>query len=156
MKLKELTIKDLLSNFKLVIPEIQREYVWGSNKTVLENFLSKLNDSLSISEFSEQLEIKTPNNIPVLKKQLENSLTKVNNLYETNIGFLYSYDAGNNEHYIIDGQQRLTTIVLLLYFYYVKEGKKSDFRDLLNTFGTFMNFSYRVRPLASKTAKYTF
>ena len=150
MELKELTIKDLLSNYKLVIPEIQREYVWGSNKSVLEKFLSELNTSLLESKYSEPLGIENQNNIRDLKKNLENALTKVNNLYETNIGFLYSYDAGNDEHYIIDGQQRLTTIVLLLYFYSVKEGKKSDFKNLLNTSGTFMNFSYRVRPLTEQ------
>ena len=135
MELKELTINDLLKNFKLVIPEIQREYVWGCNKTVLEKFLSELNISFS---------------------------TKSNS--DSNIGFLYSYNPNNTadsnineiksnelkEHYIIDGQQRLTTIVLLLYFYSVKEGRKSDFEDLLNTSGTFMNFSYRVRPITEQ------
>ena len=66
MELKELTINDLLKNFKLVIPEIQREYVWGCNKTVLEKFLSELNISFS---------------------------TKSNS--DSNIGFLYSYNSNN-------------------------------------------------------------
>ncbi|MBB5224909.1 DUF262 domain-containing protein [Treponema ruminis] len=150
MELKEFTIKELLSNYKLIIPEIQREYVWGRNEAVLGKFLSELNNSLSKSVYSKSLEITSQTNIYDLKKQLETALTEVNGVYETNIGFLYSYDAGNDEHYIIDGQQRLTTIVLLLFFYSVKEDKKSDFINLLNTSRTLMNFSYRVRPLTEQ------
>ncbi|MBR5580449.1 MAG: DUF262 domain-containing protein [Treponema sp.] len=113
MELKELCIKSLLSD-KLVIPEIQREYVWGSNETVLKKFLTELNENLSV---------------------------------DTNIGFLYSYNAENTEHYIIDGQQRLTTIILLLYYYSVKEGKRAEFKDLLQCSESCMRFSYRVRSL---------
>ncbi len=119
MELKELTIKDLLSGYILVIPEIQREYVWGSNKEVLGKFLSELNVSLQ-------------------------------NVSDSNIGFLYSYDAGNNEHFIIDGQQRLTTIVLLAYYYAVKDDRTSDFKTLLKTETPLIHFSYRVRPLTEQ------
>ena len=114
MELQELCINCLLSNYKLVIPEIQREYVWGRNKVVLEKFLTELNENLSV---------------------------------DTNIGFLYSYDAENTEHYIIDGQQRLTTIILLLYYYSVKEGKRAEFKELLQCSESCMRFSYRVRSL---------
>lgn len=119
MELKELTIKELLSDYILIIPEIQREYVWGSNREVLVKFLSELNVSLQ-------------------------------NVSDSNIGFLYSYDAGNNEHFIIDGQQRLTTIVLLAYYYAVKDDRVSDFKTLLKTETPLMHFSYRVRPLTEQ------
>lgn len=154
MELKELTIKELLSDNILVIPEIQREYVWGSNKEVLSKFLSELNSSLGEISAKKLQEIKPIFNdedtAPDMREKLNSSLQKVNNYYETNIGFLYSYDAGNNEHFIIDGQQRLTTIVLLAYYYAVKDERVSDFKTLLKTETPLMHFSYRVRPLTEQ------
>ncbi len=154
MELKELTIKELLSDNILVIPEIQREYVWGSNKEVLSKFLSELNSSLGEISAKKLQEIKPIFNdedtAPDMREKLNSSLQKVNNYYETNIGFLYSYDAGNNEHFIIDGQQRLTTIVLLAYYYAVKDDRVSDFKILLKTETPLMHFSYRVRPLTEQ------
>ena len=154
MELKELTIKELLSDNILVIPEIQREYVWGSNKEVLSKFLSELNSSLGEISAKKLQEIKPIFNdedtAPDMREKLNSSLQKVNNYYETNIGFLYSYDAGNNEHFIIDGQQRLTTIVLLAYYYAVKDNRVSDFKTLLKTETPLMHFSYRVRPLTEQ------
>lgn len=41
--MKEYSLGQLLSEFTLIIPEIQREYVWGSNKSVLESFISDIN-----------------------------------------------------------------------------------------------------------------
>lgn len=41
--MKEYSLGNLLSEFTLIIPEIQREYVWGSNKSVLESFISDIN-----------------------------------------------------------------------------------------------------------------
>lgn len=41
--MKEYSLSNLLSEFTLIIPEIQREYVWGSNKSVLEPFISDIN-----------------------------------------------------------------------------------------------------------------
>lgn len=41
--MKEYSLSQLLSKFTLIIPEIQREYVWGSNKSVLESFISDIN-----------------------------------------------------------------------------------------------------------------
>lgn len=41
--MKEYSLSNLLSEFTLIIPEIQREYVWGSNKSVLESFISDIN-----------------------------------------------------------------------------------------------------------------
>ena len=154
MELKELTIKELLSDNILVIPEIQREYVWGSNKEVLSKFLSELNSSLGEIPTEKLQEIKPSfdekDTVPEIREKLNSSLQKVNNYYETNIGFLYSYDAGNNEHYIIDGQQRLTTIVLLVYYYAVKYGRVSEFKTLLKTETPLIHFSYRVRPLTEQ------
>lgn len=154
MELKELTIKELLSDYILIIPEIQREYVWGSNKEVLSKFLSELNSTLGEIP-QEKLQAVKPcfddrDTASDIREKLNSSLKKVNNYYETNIGFLYSYDAGNNEHFIIDGQQRLTTIVLLAYYYAVKDDRVSDFKTLLKTETPLIHFSYRVRPLTEQ------
>lgn len=154
MELKELTIKELLSDYILVIPEIQREYVWGSNQEVLGKFLSELNSSLGEISTEKWQEVKPcfddKDRAYDMRKKHNSSLQKVNNYYETNIGFLYSYDAGNSEHFIIDGQQRLTTIVLLAYYYAVKDERVSEFNTLLKTATPLMHFSYRVRPLTEK------
>lgn len=154
MELKELTIKELLSDYILVIPEIQREYVWGSNQEVLGKFLSELNSSLGEIPEEKLQEIKPcfddKDTASDIREKLNFSLQKVNNYYKTNIGFLYSYDAGNNEHFIIDGQQRLTTIVLLIYYYAVKDDRVSGFKTLLKTETPLMHFSYRVRPLTEQ------
>lgn len=42
--MQDTSIKDLLSERNIVVPEIQREYVWGGNKSVLNQFLVDLND----------------------------------------------------------------------------------------------------------------
>lgn len=43
------TVREILSN-RIVIPEIQREYVWGQNKDLVQNFLTDLNKSSSMNE----------------------------------------------------------------------------------------------------------
>ena len=91
--MEEINIKGLLAK-KIVIPEIQREYVWGNNKEVVIQFLKDLNKKLS---------------------EHENKI---------NIGFLYTYEKSGNpiENYLIDGQQRFTTIFLLLVYLYKSSG----------------------------------
>ena len=121
--MKEMSIKELLEQ-TMVVPEIQREYVWGNskNRLVLEKFLDELDNALK-------------------------------NNKESNIGFLYSYGAENTSapkdvpHYIIDGQQRFTTVVLLLFYFAIKAGKTDEFEGLLGWDKPMMHFSYRVRPL---------
>lgn len=43
-------INNLLQHYNLVVPEIQREYVWGNNKTVVETFIHDLVKSLKKGE----------------------------------------------------------------------------------------------------------
>ncbi len=78
---------------KIVVPEIQREYVWGANKDnpdIVKNFVSDIN-------------------------------AEAGNDKEFPLGFLYSYEHGGELH-LIDGQQRMTTIVLLAFYCFCKEG----------------------------------
>lgn len=116
--MKKLNIHSLLTDFSFVVPEIQREYVWGNktskNDYVLRQFLIDLNDKVSNGE--------------------------------TNIGFLYSYKSGE-EHYLIDGQQRYTTLILLLHYITVKENANSheDYISMHRIDKNISAFSYRVR-----------
>lgn len=111
------SINDLLGNYNFVVPEIQREYVWGAskNKDVLCQFLHDLD-------------------------------RKLGRAGEANIGFLYSYESGS-EHYLIDGQQRYTTILLLCHHLAVKEGgeRHRQFVDRLKLDHNVPAFAYRVR-----------
>ena len=116
--MNKLNIHSLLTDFSFVVPEIQREYVWGNktskNDYVLRQFLIDLNDKVSNGE--------------------------------TNIGFLYSYKSGE-EHYLIDGQQRYTTLILLLHYITVKENANSheDYVSMYRIDKNISAFSYRVR-----------
>ncbi len=108
-------ISALLSNYHLVVPEIQREYVWGDprNRPVITQFLRDIND-----------------------KALKG---------DVNVGFLYSYQSGN-EHYLIDGQQRYTTLVVLLYYLSLdRDEDHQRFLELLNLESVSPAFAYRVR-----------
>ena len=78
-------INDLLDNFKFVVPEIQREYVWGTpkNKRVLMQFL----------------------------RDLDYKLKQGN----ANIGFLYSYKSGTEHYLIDGQQRYTTILLLCYY-----------------------------------------
>lgn len=120
MELEQKNIKNILEGNRMVVPEIQRDYVWGDKKNI-----SKLLAFVS---------------------DLQNGL-KVDN---KNVGFMYSYLSHKSEHYIIDGQQRFTTIILLLYVLANKENRLDDFRRLLNVDEPTMKFCYNVRPLTEQ------
>jgi len=41
--MEEVSVEQLISNYNLVVPEIQREYVWGLNTHgILETFISDI------------------------------------------------------------------------------------------------------------------
>ena len=44
----EKNIKELLGNY-MVVPEIQREYVWGSNKNIVNQFIDSLKENKDIN-----------------------------------------------------------------------------------------------------------
>lgn len=133
--LKDENILTLFSLNNLIVPEIQREYVWGKNTKVLEKFLNDLKDNANVC----------------------NTCHHVHGNHNINIGFLYSYKPPyvklENERfldeYLIDGQQRITTIFLLLLTRAVKENRVEDFCNIIryNDDGKHMSFSYKVRKL---------
>lgn len=133
--LRDENILTLFSLNNLIIPEIQREYVWGRNTKVLEKFLNDLKENSDICD----------------------NCHHVHGNHNINIGFLYSYKPPyvklENERYLdeylIDGQQRITTIFLLLLTRAVVEGRVEDFCNIIryDEGCKHMSFSYKVRNL---------
>jgi len=138
--LKDENILSLLSLNNLIVPEIQREYVWGKkeNASVLNRFIKNIKDNCYACE----------------------SCNHVHKKKDINIGFLYSYKPsyvsldGERflDEFLIDGQQRFTTLFLLLSFLAVKEEKVKDFLALIRfdkELGK-MNFDYKVRNITHR------
>lgn len=94
--LKDENLLTLFSLNNMIVPEIQREYVWGNNSDVLEKFLQELEKKGSPCQ--ECHHVHTNKNI--------------------NVGFLYSYKPSYVKYeserildeFLIDGQQRITTL----------------------------------------------
>lgn len=142
--LKEENLLTLLSQNNFIVPEIQREYVWGENEKVIVKFLDDLKSKIGVC---------------CNKCNLPASENKIN------IGFLYSYkpDYVKIEHdrfldeNLIDGQQRFTTLFLLLFFCALKE-TKADGKNRKDEFLTLirfeeklsMCFDYKVRDLTKR------
>ena len=106
------TIKELLVNREvdqIVIPEIQRDYVWG--KEQVEGLLVSLLEDFA-NYNSVEVEVITEND--EIKKLFINYLKKQQ--FSSNIGFVYAYNDPEykGKYFIIDGQQRLTTVYLLI------------------------------------------
>jgi uncharacterized protein with ParB-like and HNH nuclease domain len=142
--LKEENLLTLLSQNNFIVPEIQREYVWGGNEKVIVKFLNDLKDKIGIC---------------CSNCNLPSSENKIN------IGFLYSYkpDYVKIEHdrfldeNLIDGQQRFTTLFLLLFYCALKETKpdsknrKDEFLILIRFEEKLsMCFDFKVRDLTKR------
>lgn len=95
---------ELMQNYKVKIPIIQRDYAQGREKNVVicENFLKALKESI------------------VNKKNI-------------NLDFIYG-NVENNVFYPLDGQQRLTTLFLLHWYSFVKEINNDIEREVLKKF----------------------
>ena len=108
-------ISALLSNYHLVVPEIQREYVWGDpkNRPVITQFLRDISD-----------------------KALKG---------DVNVGFLYSYQSGSEHYLIDGQQRYTTLVVLLYYLSLGKEENHQRFLELLSLDSASPAFAYRVR-----------
>lgn len=142
--LKEENLLTLLSQNNFIVPEIQREYVWGENKEVIVKFLNDLKNKIGVCC--------SKCNLPLSESKI-------------NIGFLYSYkpDYVKIEHdrfldeNLIDGQQRFTTLFLLLFYCALKE-TKADGKNRKDEFLTLirfeekisMSFDFRVRDLTKR------
>jgi len=134
-QLKEQSLLYLLSQNNFIVPEIQREYVWGLNQTVISRFIDSLAEKIG-----------------AVCDQCGNPRRST----KINIGFLYTYKPSyvtySQERFLdenlIDGQQRFTTLILLLFYSALKEDRISDFREAIRFDGeSEMAFDYKVRNL---------
>ncbi len=136
--LKDENLLTLFSLNNLIVPEIQREYVWGNNPEVLEKFLIDLEGKAAPCD--ECHHVHTNKNV--------------------NVGFLYSYKPPYVkfesdrilDEYLIDGQQRITTLFLLLLYRAAIEGRVDDFIAIfrVETESSDTGFNYKVRDLTQR------
>ena len=102
-----LTFYDLISEYQIVIPKIQRDYVQGrDNKTIGDN------REEFVEELFSSLHQKTP----------------------MSLNFVYGSIGEGGEFIPIDGQQRLTTLFLLHLYVFAKDKNHSDINFLLKNF----------------------
>ena len=164
--MQEVSVQELICQYNLIVPEIQREYVWGFNDyNILDTFIIDIKEGY---KQSKEVNLGVTTQIETLKNLLLNadeqtrkSLSKIldeltNKVNPLNIGFLYSYrpdyyvfNDRNEDVYLIDGQQRFTTLFLMLFYLAIRENKVEDFTTLFrfdkNT--EHLAFDYRVRTL---------
>lgn len=136
--LKDENLLTLFSLNNMIVPEIQREYVWGNNIDVLEKFLMELEKKAAPCE--ECHHVHSNKNI--------------------NVGFLYSYKPSYVKYeserildeFLIDGQQRITTLFLLLLFRATIEDRIDDFMAICRADEDEyeMGFNYKVRSLTQQ------
>lgn len=139
--LKEENLLTLLSLNNLIVPEIQREYVWGDNSMVLREFLLELEQKAA----------------PCKECHYAHTDEVIN------VGFLYSYKPPYArvgferilDEYLIDGQQRMTTLFLLLFYRATIEGRLSDFLSIIryDEGESELAFNYKVRSLTQQFVK---
>lgn len=148
------SLGDLLCNYRLIVPEIQREYVWGDpsiGRNVLGHFFKDFMDDFNsycawrgrrdevVCKLSEKYrDLESPEDMLLHKatKCLEESGD-----FEpsTNVGFVYVYFSGNRTNEddgrttanLIDGQQRFTTYFLMLLHVAYRAGRFQDFQRLV-------------------------
>ena len=156
MKAGKYTIKELFLNNnveQIIIPEIQRDYVWGEEQ-ILSLLASIYDDYNSFKNCSPAIASgdKTINDMfqQFYKKQKHSS----------NIGFIYAYNDAEykDKYFLIDGQQRLTTIYLLIFalynavdkdkfnkYYFHKEILKLDYKVRESAHEFLFNFILNIQ-----------
>lgn len=163
-EMKQVSVSELLKEHSLVVPEIQREYVWGKNEyDILDTFLediisgykSIIEEESIPNPLQELLDKATAEQRDVIQSLIDNSNSEKQISSFMNIGFLYSYkpnyyisDEGKDA-YLIDGQQRFTTLFLILFYLAIKEHKVDKFKQLyrVKEAESKIAFDYRVRAL---------
>lgn len=162
--LQEVSVEEVLHYYNLIVPEIQREYVWGYNAhNIVDIFINDIVEGRSTKDIEIQSKKENIQNmidspdIPVeAKEALKMAVQQMADAsLPMNIGFLYSYRPGygdgskDRDLYLIDGQQRFTTLFLLLFYFAIKENRERDFINLfkINISNGSLGFDYRVRNL---------
>jgi hypothetical protein len=130
---------------QIIVPEIQRDYVWKAenvNKlltSILENNQKQRKQEISDEEL-EKLS-------PAIRDMVSRELKKTINY--CNIGFLYAYSDSEmpGRYILIDGQQRMTTLFLLLLNLSVREDKQLQFKNAYFK-DEILKLDYKVRVVA--------
>lgn len=170
--MEELSLEELLVRYNFIIPEIQREYVWGNNESqILDKFFNDLrnqnqtfgtNSNRLFEELKRKIEEITTKEFQIgINKEIERVLIDFESSSSINIGFLYSYRPGYYIHndsaddvFLIDGQQRFTTLFLSLLYFALKEELPTSSTNLKERFLELFKvdlekgqlaFDYRVR-----------
>lgn len=149
MKAGKYTIKELFVNSyidQIIIPEIQRDYVWGPEQTngllgsILDDYNQFINAKVPVQTSDDQI------------KELFEQFYKKQR-YSTNIGFIYAYNDPEytGKYFLIDGQQRVTTIYLLLLALAVNQDKALFEKYYFP--GGKLKIDYRVRDSAHSFLK---
>jgi uncharacterized protein with ParB-like and HNH nuclease domain len=115
----EYSIRDLLNgNYKIVIPDLQRDYCWG-----LETYNNK---------YGKQGELVTQF-LEAIINSYKGFVSKESNEYLT-LGIVYGYESPKGQIQLCDGQQRVTTLFLLLGVLNRKLGDNSLQEDLITDY----------------------
>eukprot|EP01093_Parvamoeba_rugata_P016280 TRINITY_DN5_c0_g3_i2.p1 TRINITY_DN5_c0_g3~~TRINITY_DN5_c0_g3_i2.p1 ORF type:complete len:710 (+),score=128.60 TRINITY_DN5_c0_g3_i2:19529-21658(+) len=151
MRAGKYNYKDLFVNRyveQLIIPEIQRDYVWQKPQVV--GLMSSIAEDFLRFEQAE---------IPVLSSGVDCSDSKQLNAdfadfycqrnHSSNIGFIYAYSDQqyDGRYFLIDGQQRITTLYLVLLLLAVRTDNATDFEKQY-CIKTMPKLDYRVRDSA--------
>lgn len=147
MKAGKYSVRELFVNNyidQIIVPEIQRDYVWGHEQVI--GLMANILEDFSAYE-NGQVPLET--NDTEIKNLFENFYKKQK--FSSNIGFIYAYNDPEyvGKYFLIDGQQRTTTIYLMLLavclktdkatfekYYFSDEALKIDYkvRDAAHTF----------------------
>ncbi len=132
---------------QIVIPELQRDYVWGERNvkglltSILANYKSMVNQTLLIKD-SQGDSIDSD-----IMNYLNEEYMRLR--YNTRVGFIYAYHDRtlSDQYYLIDGQQRITTIFLILLALYRRSKAPEQFRKLYFV-ASLPKIDYKVRDVA--------
>ena len=127
MKPGKYVLKELFLNKnieQIIIPEIQRDYVWG--KIQVESLLSSITTDFKIFNEKELEEINC-----ITDETIKFMFTEYykKQKFSSNIGFIYAYNdtSYKDKYFLIDGQQRLTTVYILIFALYNILDKNEEF-----------------------------
>lgn len=151
-------LKQLLTNSEvdqIIIPEIQRDYVWESTNvekllnTIFGNFCKKRQTNISIQDHGIEKEIEA-----TLKEYLSEEYARLK--FNTRVGFIYAYSDLDypGRFFLIDGQQRITTLYLLLLALYVRAYPNKDNTNVGQEFSSLyfrdnrLKLDYKVREVS--------
>lgn len=152
MRTGKYSFKELFVNryvARIVIPEIQRDYVWGEQQ--VGGFLDSLFEA-----FCQFRDAKDPLGDVELNSELKEGFRDYyrQRHFSANIGFIYAYsdEAYQGRYFLIDGQQRITTLYICLLLLANRNGLMDEFqKNYVRSDEPVLD--YRVRDTSSEFIK---